>query len=600
MRKTAFALAALLALLPLAVPAAKASMLVPAVITDGEGEMVRAEVKIEPGTGNIYISTEPLVGMDTQFSERTAVRVAAERLGRDARKYDVFLTLRVNDTKEVDGPSAGAAMTLLAIAALNGTEVRNDVTITGTIMEDGRIGSVGGVSKKAEAAARSGLSILMVPRETDAFEKIMLAALRRRLNISIVEVGTIEEAEAIAFSPAGSEPPAVAPSGPAPLADIVPARYDCEGCGLEEFGAIAKEFVADSKRLVDSIPANDSNYAEILPILRKDAADSELLEKRGYHYTAANTAFLNRINALLLLNSSMNRRDLALFIDSAEGCVSSLDRGELTDENIDWRTGADLRATWAEKKLDEVRGRELKITGSEDMLFTYREALFAWSWCEAADRMYAVSRKRGGNAKDEGVLRGLASLKISEARRVLDEWPERDSDAEWHLGAAELAYNRSRYAAAIYDADYVLGAISAKNVSGSGLKQRAEEYAGRRGGTLWSALFYAHAGYYKEVDASPMIVVRLGSIAERLEEDSGRMAELLENPEAAPIPVEISQPLPAVREDVEKLNESLVVLVVLLSVLLITSAVLNIIVFTRMKRKLSETSREVARRERAK
>ena len=35
MRKTAFALAALLALLPLAVPAAKASMLVPAVITDG-------------------------------------------------------------------------------------------------------------------------------------------------------------------------------------------------------------------------------------------------------------------------------------------------------------------------------------------------------------------------------------------------------------------------------------------------------------------------------------------------------------------------------------------------------------------------------------
>jgi uncharacterized protein len=63
----------------------------------------------------------------------------------------------------VGGPSAGAAMTIATIAAIENTSVRNDTAITGTVMPDGTIGRVGGILEKAEAAGERGLETFYVP-----------------------------------------------------------------------------------------------------------------------------------------------------------------------------------------------------------------------------------------------------------------------------------------------------------------------------------------------------------------------------------------------------------------------------------------------------
>jgi len=63
----------------------------------------------------------------------------------------------------VEGPSAGAALTVATIAALEGAETNRSVMMTGTIREDGTIGPVGGVLEKAKAAASIGAKKLLVP-----------------------------------------------------------------------------------------------------------------------------------------------------------------------------------------------------------------------------------------------------------------------------------------------------------------------------------------------------------------------------------------------------------------------------------------------------
>ena len=89
--------------------AGSATMQVPAVVGEDNGELIFLTVEVRNGNGNIYTSTDPLVGIDTQQSERKAVENAMALLGRNSSGYDVLLTMDVGDTTRVDGPSAGAA-----------------------------------------------------------------------------------------------------------------------------------------------------------------------------------------------------------------------------------------------------------------------------------------------------------------------------------------------------------------------------------------------------------------------------------------------------------------------------------------------------------
>ncbi|MEV5983419.1 S16 family serine protease [Streptomyces sp. NPDC052051] len=86
---------------------------------------------------------------------------------------DVKVTLKLAD---VGGPSAGLLFTLGIIDKLRGDGHGGDLTGgrtvagTGTIDASGRVGAVGGVALKTQAAYRDGASVFLVPRAecTDA------------------------------------------------------------------------------------------------------------------------------------------------------------------------------------------------------------------------------------------------------------------------------------------------------------------------------------------------------------------------------------------------------------------------------------------------
>lgn len=127
-----------------------------------KGIVGEVKVTIEPGTGEVLVATAPYVKANTQASARLAKNVAEAYTGVSLRNKDVTYSFDVSSGL-VGGPSAGAAMTLATIAAIQGKEVRQNAVVTGTITRSGRIGRVGGIPVKAQAAGREGLEAFLVP-----------------------------------------------------------------------------------------------------------------------------------------------------------------------------------------------------------------------------------------------------------------------------------------------------------------------------------------------------------------------------------------------------------------------------------------------------
>jgi len=158
---------------PLAIPAStgtftpkerSASANIVAVRSDtNEGVIGKVRVEIKNGEGRVLANTKPFVEPDTQYSVRTAVKVATKYTHSDMNSMDFIVSFDINGTL-IGGPSAGAAITAATIAALEGKKVREDVAITGTIEEDGSIGRVGAVFEKAVAAEKNGIRLFLVPK----------------------------------------------------------------------------------------------------------------------------------------------------------------------------------------------------------------------------------------------------------------------------------------------------------------------------------------------------------------------------------------------------------------------------------------------------
>lgn len=180
-----------------------------------EGAMVTVSVEIVPGRGRLLVHTTPLMGVTFQDAAKTALSVAEDRTGADLSGSDVIVSLQAaEDVDGVDGSSAGALMAVLMISALEGFTLNESVTMTGTIDPSGRIGSVGGIGMKAEAAAATGRTLFLIPQENGVPPGYpgfaqgpgvmdMQAAIEGETNIQVEYVATVDDA----LRYLGAEPP---------------------------------------------------------------------------------------------------------------------------------------------------------------------------------------------------------------------------------------------------------------------------------------------------------------------------------------------------------------------------------------------------------
>lgn len=133
------------------------------------------------------------VGEDWKAGVTQAVRAAAKTAGENGR--DWLVTVKNRSYHSItEGMSASNAVAVGVLAAWRGESLKPGTTITGQITPDGRIEPVAAIPKKLEAAASEGLKTVLVPRgqlQTPEWDLPQLAA---KWQVSVIEVGTLEEA----------------------------------------------------------------------------------------------------------------------------------------------------------------------------------------------------------------------------------------------------------------------------------------------------------------------------------------------------------------------------------------------------------------------
>ncbi|HII02810.1 TPA: ATP-dependent protease [Methanosarcinaceae archaeon] len=133
-----------------------------------EGALIDVSVEVRPGKGRVLVQTTPLMGVVFQDAANTAVFVAQGQTNMSLTGTDTIFSIMADEPiPAVDGPSAGALMTLLTISALENSTLDDSVTLTGTIDSEGSVGPISGVIEKAEAAKAGGKTLILLPREND-------------------------------------------------------------------------------------------------------------------------------------------------------------------------------------------------------------------------------------------------------------------------------------------------------------------------------------------------------------------------------------------------------------------------------------------------
>jgi ATP-dependent Lon protease len=143
----------------------------------------------KPGMGTVkFNDTAGSMAKDSVFNAASVIRRITDK---DIKDYDIHVN--VVGGGKIDGPSAGAAITISIISALLEKPIRQDIAITGEISLRGNIKPVGGIFEKIYGARRKGIKLVVIPK---ANEKEIPLELK---DIEVKAISHIEELMEIVF-----------------------------------------------------------------------------------------------------------------------------------------------------------------------------------------------------------------------------------------------------------------------------------------------------------------------------------------------------------------------------------------------------------------
>jgi ATP-dependent Lon protease len=153
----------------------------------------------------------------------TLVKSRAESLGIDPtvfEKSDIHVHVPAGAIPK-DGPSAGVAMFTALASLLSGRTVRSDTAMTGEISLRGLVLPIGGVKEKVLAAARAGITTVMLPaRNRKDLEDVPESA---RKEVRFVWLEHVDDAVKAALVTAGEHDDSQAPARASPSPEVAGA-----------------------------------------------------------------------------------------------------------------------------------------------------------------------------------------------------------------------------------------------------------------------------------------------------------------------------------------------------------------------------------------
>jgi Lon-like ATP-dependent protease len=158
-------------------------------LSDFSGIMLPVEALVTPsqgGGGKIHAT-----GGLSDLAKESVTNVSAvikKLTGKDISDYDIHI--QFVDTHGVDGDSASITIATAIISALESIPIRQDLAMTGSLSVRGEVLPIGGVTAKIEAAARSGIKTVIIPR---ANEQDVLLDTKYESMIEVIPVDTLDE-----------------------------------------------------------------------------------------------------------------------------------------------------------------------------------------------------------------------------------------------------------------------------------------------------------------------------------------------------------------------------------------------------------------------
>ncbi len=109
--------------------------------------------------------------------------------------YEAIPHIEFNFKESESGPSGGLMMALAIYNKISREDITHGLTIvgTGTIDEDGHVGSISGIEYKLKGAVKAGADIFIAPLDTNYDEAIKLKE-KYNYDIKIIGVNTFDEA----------------------------------------------------------------------------------------------------------------------------------------------------------------------------------------------------------------------------------------------------------------------------------------------------------------------------------------------------------------------------------------------------------------------
>lgn len=457
---------------------------------EGRGVKGNVTVEIQPGKGRILVDTKPLQGIYTQDSERTAVKVAKDVTNFDFSNYDVIYTISTDDVTNVEGPSAGGAMTIATIAAIQGKTISPAFSMTGTIEEDHSIGKVGEILAKAKAAASDGVTVFLIPEgqriQTQYIRNVKTPAPGWRIEtiepvpvdiikyakenwgMNIYEVRNIEEALKYAFQNIPTSENKILQN----LEISLPSSFVSPLKSYLEFEFFAKAAISraennyqKTKSKLSTTLLPDDVAIELNLLLKKSEElldEANELIKNGFKYSAGNNGFKSSIYSQTIVDlsnyysTSTNTRNLVLNnklnqlkgdLLAAKNYVERKTINYMCDiNNLEWSTIALQRITYAENRINEI------------IIDDYGNAFFdmnvANEWINIAKQFadkLPSTEKNVSCASFEPKARNI----IDEAENIINKAESLGievNDAKSYLNAAKTEYERGWYIASLFDA----------------------------------------------------------------------------------------------------------------------------------------------------
>ena len=157
------------------------------------GIVLPIESEVTPGGKKSEFVATGKLGEIAKEAVQNVSAIILKYFGLDIKeKYDIFIQFlqTAGEGGGVEGDSASIAVATAIISALKKIPVRQDTAMTGSLSVRGEVLAVGGVTQKVEAAIKSGIKRVIIPK---ANEKDVLLFKENLKGITLIPVSSITE-----------------------------------------------------------------------------------------------------------------------------------------------------------------------------------------------------------------------------------------------------------------------------------------------------------------------------------------------------------------------------------------------------------------------